>query len=469
MIMKQRHRRRNPHLPQQSIHHTHRFFSVLSFSTPSVLLSPSFHHKRHSSSSSTNHCLLGPHRPPTTWIQSCNPNTSRISSARVKSSLPFSFLLYFQARSTTIATTTTDRDDHGLVLSRNLNLQKLTDMEPSSVRNYMSIDILSSLQVSKRTSLEVSSTTDDDCRKVRSNNSEASKNRSHEVNELNERIKILSHDPYVYVIPNFLSEQECQDYIQYAMMYKNMTRSNAPAVTINLSKLWPLPFLSIFGSLPTYFQIVNQHGGEDIIGEVNRLSYTNNWIEILQQLLPSIVTTFITMLFFTFGIMVPLIRYVTNQNARTSVAAALNQMDDMNLIRPLLHRVQNITQHPMTNYEAPVLTHYCPGTQFALHHDASMTNGKEWIEVGGQRVMTCICYLNTVERGGETSFDQLKIQVAPTTGMALFFYPAANHTTYAVDPRMTHESRTTYHDKYIIQIFGRQNHVSPPLGLPLQS
>jgi prolyl 4-hydroxylase len=84
--------------------------------------------------------------------------------------------------------------------------------------------------------------------------------------------------------------------------------------------------------------------------------------------------------------------------------------------------------------------------------------------MGGQRVITCICYLNTVNEGGETSFDQMGINVKPTKGTALVFFPANVHTLKA-DERTTHESLPPVEEKWIVQMFGRVGRVPPPLGL----
>jgi prolyl 4-hydroxylase len=40
---------------------------------------------------------------------------------------------------------------------------------------------------------------------------------------------------------------------------------------------------------------------------------------------------------------------------------------------------------------------------------------------GGQRRATLLMYLNTPERGGATIFPDLRLQVAPTKGCAVFF------------------------------------------------
>ena len=172
-------------------------------------------------------------------------------------------------------------------------------------------------------------------------------------------------------------------------------------------------------------------------------------------------------LLLAFGVILPLVQKVSDNSLRTSLAVALNQEQDYELIQDLVQRVCQATSHDWSRYEAPVLTYYPPGALFAKHADASPTRGSEWSDEGGQRVVTCICYLNTVSSGGETSFDQLGIDVAPEQGSALVFFPTIAGNSLEADPLLTHESLPSANDeKYIIQMFGRVGRVPPPLGLP---
>lgn len=190
-------------------------------------------------------------------------------------------------------------------------------------------------------------------------------------------------------------------------------------------------------------------------------------VDALSVVLPPIGIAFASSLLLAFGVILPLIQKVSDQSARTSLAVALNQEQDYSLVAPLVNKVCKATQHDWSRYEAPVLTYYPPGALFAKHADASPTRGSEWKTEGGQRVVTCICYLNTVGHGGETSFDQLGINVAPEQGSALVFFPTVPGDSLEADPLLTHESLPSdSSDKYIIQMFGRVGRVPPPLGLP---
>jgi hypothetical protein len=190
--------------------------------------------------------------------------------------------------------------------------------------------------------------------------------------------------------------------------------------------------------------------------------------ELAWIVLPDIVIALIATLLLAFGVVLPLIQKVSESKARTSLAMALNLDEDVPFVEDLVGRICTATNHPWQSWEAPVFTRYTPGAIFAKHADASPTRGSEWKDEGGQRVVTCICYLNTLDNGGETSFDKLGFAVQPVQGRALIFFPTVAGNSLNADERLTHESLVApSEEKCIIQMFGRVGpRVPPPLGLP---
>ena len=245
-------------------------------------------------------------------------------------------------------------------------------------------------------------------------------------------VNVLSRDPLVYIVPNFLSPQECQSYIDRvdflgSHQNRTMARSNPPEVSIDVTKLWPLPFLSLSAAIPTLLHHDFLNTGFYELVQVL-------WKPVLLALAISITVAFSA---------VSAIQYFSSSFSRTSNAMAFNQVEDVEFVRPLVDRVVMVTDHCWSRWEAPVVTHYPPGARFAKHGDASPTKGSEWLDVGGQRIVTCICYLNTVEGGGgETAFDQLGIQVQPKQCSALFFYPSDANTLEADERPRASPTRT---------------------------
>lgn len=275
-------------------------------------------------------------------------------------------------------------------------------------------------------------------------------------------VQVLSKDPLVYVVPDLLSKEECDAYQQRVHNVKAsrpMTRSNPPEVSLDTSRLWPLPLLSLGAGIPPLIKLFQ----EDASSGADEISP----FSILATMLPNVAVALTASLILAFAVVLPLIRMQSASSSRTSEAIAMNLEQDMDFCRPLVDRVCQVTGHPWYAWEAPVITRYDPGAIFAKHGDASPTKGSEWKDMGGQRVVTCICYLNNVPTGGgETYFDRLDLAVAPETGKALFFFPA-DAATYKADDRTTHESLPPTEEKWIVQLFGRAERVPEPLGLPV--
>ncbi|KYF42706.1 oxidoreductase, 2OG-Fe(II) oxygenase family protein [Toxoplasma gondii ARI] len=80
---------------------------------------------------------------------------------------------------------------------------------------------------------------------------------------------------------------------------------------------------------------------------------------------------------------------------------------------------------PVEHLEPLVVVRYEEGQYFKLHSD------------GGFRPKTILLYLNDVEAGGETSFENLGFRVAPMKGAGVLWnnsYPGTNE----IDPRLIH-------------------------------
>jgi len=269
-----------------------------------------------------------------------------------------------------------------------------------------------------------------------------------------ESAQVLSLDPLVFTIPDFLSVEECQSYMDHVKALsssnREMTRSNPPEVFIDAKKLWPLPYLSFGAGIPPLFRVFD-----------GQIPVESALMSILRPIVVALCLSAILT-----STAVPLIRKFSDSSARTSHAIALNLEEDMYFVRSLVRRLADATGHPWHAWEAPVVTRYDPGAIFARHGDASLNKGSEWSETGGQRVVTAICYLNTVVEGGETYFDRLNLAVKPKQGSVLVFFPADVETLEA-DDRTTHESLPPAEGKWIVQMFGRIGpRVPPPLGLP---
>jgi prolyl 4-hydroxylase len=67
---------------------------------------------------------------------------------------------------------------------------------------------------------------------------------------------------------------------------------------------------------------------------------------------------------------------------------------------------------------------YMPGQEFQSHHDWFHPNTSYWeveTRIGGQRAWTAMVYLNTVDEGGHTDFNELGMAMEPKPGVLLLW------------------------------------------------
>ena len=274
----------------------------------------------------------------------------------------------------------------------------------------------------------------------------------------NWNITILSQNPRVFYIHDFLTQEECASYIEWAQMRAGsdgMTRSNPPSVSLDLSRLWPLSILCLLAGVPSSIRFIQQSTPVfDVI-----------WIwNLFMAILPTVLVATIVSSVICISTLT-LVRMVSDMSSRTSEAISLNSIHDCEFIRPLVERASVVTSHSWEKWEAPVVTCYKKGARFASHSDASPTTGSEWSGLGGQRVVTVITYLNSCPIGGGTKFDKLGFTVQPVQGSALVFFPADAKSLVA-DEQTVHQSLPAVEEKWIVQLFGRVDRVPPPLGIP---
>jgi hypothetical protein len=111
--------------------------------------------------------------------------------------------------------------------------------------------------------------------------------------------------------------------------------------------------------------------------------------------------------------------------------------------------------------EPPTVLHYTPGQEFRDHFDffnPDAPGASASIATQGQRVMTCLVYLNEDYDGGETAFPVLGLSLRGRTGDALFFDNVL--ADGSPDRRTRHGGRpTTRGEKWILSQFIRGKHL----------
>ncbi len=131
--------------------------------------------------------------------------------------------------------------------------------------------------------------------------------------------------------------------------------------------------------------------------------------------------------------------YDENVNeGRTSTNAWCNETCAQDpIIKPVMDRIESLTQIPYNFTEDLQLLKYEPGQFYQTHHD--------YIEFevdrqGGVRILTVFLYLNDVEEGGGTNFPRLNLTVAPKRGRVLIWPSVLNEDPDEIDNLTHHQA-----------------------------
>ncbi|MCK6426905.1 MAG: 2OG-Fe(II) oxygenase [Burkholderiaceae bacterium] len=109
------------------------------------------------------------------------------------------------------------------------------------------------------------------------------------------------------------------------------------------------------------------------------------------------------------------------------------QRGESELLKRIEARIAALVNWPVENGEGVQVLNYRPGAEYKAHYDyfdPAQPGSATILKRGGQRVGTLVMYLNTVERGGGTTFPDVQLEVAPVKGNAVFFsYDRAHPST----------------------------------------
>jgi prolyl 4-hydroxylase len=108
------------------------------------------------------------------------------------------------------------------------------------------------------------------------------------------------------------------------------------------------------------------------------------------------------------------------------------------IIDKLSKKISRLTGFPIANEEELQVLHYELGGEYRPHFDSfnPETEARKYLLNGGQRIATCMVYLNTPEGGGETIFPEVNVTIMPEKGKAVLFYNV--EPTGQIDPLSLH-------------------------------
>lgn len=95
------------------------------------------------------------------------------------------------------------------------------------------------------------------------------------------------------------------------------------------------------------------------------------------------------------------------------------------IVENLALRVADVVGLPLQYAESLQVVHYGENQQYAPHYDAwdaGTERGQRCMARGGQRLITCLMYLNDPQQGGGTSFPNLDMEIRARKGRMLLFH-----------------------------------------------
>lgn len=94
------------------------------------------------------------------------------------------------------------------------------------------------------------------------------------------------------------------------------------------------------------------------------------------------------------------------------------------IVQRIEARIARLLNWPVENGEGIQVLHYHPGAEYRPHYDyfnPAEPGTPSILRRGGQRVGTLLMYLNDPGKGGGTTFPDVRLEVAPKRGNAVFF------------------------------------------------
>ena len=107
------------------------------------------------------------------------------------------------------------------------------------------------------------------------------------------------------------------------------------------------------------------------------------------------------------------------------------QHNTSSLTQSIAERVSELVKIPLQHAEPFQIIHYGPNQEYAPHYDGwqhDTDRGERCMKRGGQRLITCLIYLNEVKSGGETLFPKLNLRVPPKPLSMVIFHNCEHGT-----------------------------------------
>lgn len=117
-------------------------------------------------------------------------------------------------------------------------------------------------------------------------------------------------------------------------------------------------------------------------------------------------------------------RQLKRDAMRTNMSAAFSLIDTDLVMQLIRARIARAADLDFNGLEPPEVLHYSVGQTYKPHVDffhTALPAFAEEVRAKGQRVKTCLVYLNEAFEGGETDFPRIGVKYRGHTGDALIF------------------------------------------------
>jgi prolyl 4-hydroxylase len=148
-------------------------------------------------------------------------------------------------------------------------------------------------------------------------------------------------------------------------------------------------------------------------------------------------------------------KFKGSNTGRTSFTARTIESPTLDIFKS---KVASLTSLPQENQEAPSIINYPVAGYYHPHYDYFDESDEDFeklvIPRGGQRVQTCLLYLNDNFTGGFTTFPKLKVKIVPEAGKLVWWDNARDESLHA-------GTSVTFGTKWIATIWIRENKWTP--------
>lgn len=130
------------------------------------------------------------------------------------------------------------------------------------------------------------------------------------------------------------------------------------------------------------------------------------------------------------------------------------------ITQKVCQRISDIVNIPLEFAENMQFIYYDKNQRYNRHYDGWKHDKTEYsfkrMNISGQRLVTALCYLNTVEKGGSTTFTKLNISVPAEKGKLLVFHNVYKNTN-KLHPNTEHAGTPVLSgEKYAFNLWFRE-------------